>query len=47
MLAQVAQGGGRCPTPGKMQGQGRWGPEQPGLAADVPARGRGAGADGI
>ena len=34
--AQVAQGGGRCPTPGNIQGQAGWGPEQPDLVEDGP-----------
>lgn len=31
----------------KCNAQGGWGPEQPDLIANVPAHGRGAGADGL
>jgi len=44
-LAQVAQRGGRCPIPGRVQGQVGWGSEQPGLVEDVPAHGMGGGLD--
>jgi len=44
-LVQVAQRGGRCPIPGNIQGQVGWGSEQPDLAEDVPAHGRGVGLD--
>jgi len=42
-LAQVAQRGGRCPTPGNIPGQVGRGSEQPDPAEDVPAHGRGVG----
>ena len=42
-LAQVAQRGGRCPIPGNIPGQAGRGSEQPDLAEDVPAHGRGVG----
>ena len=35
-LDQVVQRGGRCPTPGNIQGQVGWGSEQPDLFEDVP-----------
>ena len=34
-LRQVAQRGGRCPTPGNIQGQAGWGSEQPALVEDA------------
>jgi len=37
----VAQRGGRCPIPGNIQGLVGQGTEQPALAKDVPAYGRG------
>jgi len=40
-LEQVAQRGGRCPIPGKVQGQVGHGSEQPGLVVDVPTCCRG------
>ena len=39
-LAQIAQRGGRCPTPGNIQGQAGQRSEQPDLVEDVPAYGR-------
>jgi len=36
-LPQVVQRGGRCPIPGRVQGQVGQGSEQPGLVEDVPA----------
>jgi len=41
--AQVAQSSCGCPLPGIVQGQVRWGFEQPGLVEGVPAHGRGIG----
>jgi len=46
-LVQVAQRGGRCPIPGNIQGQVGRGSEQPDLAEDVPAYGRGVGLDDL
>ena len=47
MLEQAAQRGCGCFIPGGVQGQDRWGPEQPGLVSDLevggPACGRGVG----
>jgi len=40
-LAQVAQRSCGCPLAGSVQGQVRWGFEQPGLVEGVPAHGRG------
>ena len=42
-LAQVSQGGCRCPIPGNIQGQAGQGSEQHGLVEDVPAHCRGVG----
>jgi len=42
-LAQVSQGGCRCPIPGNIQGQAGQGSEQRGLVEDVPAHCRGVG----
>jgi len=42
-LAQVAQRGGRCPSPGNTQGQVGWSLEQPDPGEDVPAHCRGLG----
>jgi len=42
-LAQVAQRRCGCPLPGSVQGQVGCGFEQPGVAEDVPAHGRGVG----
>jgi len=39
-LEQVAKTGCGCPLPRSVQGQVGWSSEQPGLAEDVPARGR-------
>jgi len=36
-----------CPLPGNVQDQAGWGSEHPGLAAGVPARGRGLGLDDL
>ena len=44
-LAQVAQRGGRCPSPGITPGQVGWGSEQLD-PVDVPAHGRGSVSDG-
>ena len=46
-LEQVAQRGGRCPIPGKIQGQVGWGSEQPDLVEDVPAHCRGVRLDDL
>jgi len=44
---RLAQRGGGCPVPGGVQGQGGWGPGQPGLVLNVevggPACGRRVG----
>ena len=40
-LAQVAQSGGRCPSPGNIQGQAGRGCEQPDPGEDVPDHGGG------
>jgi len=42
-VEQVAQRSCDCPLPGSVQGQVGWSSEQPGLAKDVPADGRGVG----
>jgi len=39
--------GGRCPIPGNIQGQVRWGSEQPDVVVDVPAHCREIGLDGL
>jgi len=39
--------GGRCPIPGKVQGQIGQGSELPDLVEDVPAHCRGVGLDGL
>ena len=46
-LAQVAQRGGRCPTPGNLQGQIGRGSEQPDLVEEVPAHYSGVGLDDL
>jgi len=43
ILAQVAQRGGRCPIPAKIQGQDGQVSEQPDLVEDDPAHCRGVG----
>ena len=42
-LEQVAQRSCGCPIPVSVQGQVRWGFEQPGLVEGVPANARGGG----
>ena len=44
---QVAQKGGRCPTPGNVRDQIGQGSEQPDQAEDVPAHWRGLGPDDL
>lgn len=44
-LAQVAQGGGRCPIPGNIPGLVGRGSGQPDLVEDVPDPCRGIGPD--
>jgi len=46
-VEQVAQRGGRCPTPGNIQGPIGRGSEQPDGVEDVPAYCRGVGLDGL
>jgi len=46
-LAKVAQRGGRCHLPGRVQGQVGWSSEQADLLEDVAAHGRGFGLDGL
>lgn len=43
VLVQVAQRSCGCPPPGSVQGQDRWGFEQPDLVEVVPALGGGVG----
>jgi len=45
-LEDVAQRGGRCPTPGNIQGQAGWGSEQADLVEGVSAHCRGVRLDG-
>jgi len=43
VVEQIAQGGGRCPVPGNIQGQVRRGSVQSDLVVEVPAYCRGIG----
>ena len=45
VLENVAQNGGRCPTPGDIEGQAGQGSEQPHLSVGVPVHYRGVGLD--
>ena len=47
MLDQVAHRSCGGPIPGSVQGQVRWGFEQPHVVEDVPAHGRGVGLDDL
>jgi len=46
-LEQVAQRGGKCPSPGNVQGQAGWGSEKFDLVEDVPAHCRGIELDDL